>query len=300
MSFRFIGLGEVLWDMLPGGRQLGGAPANFAYHACALGAEGRIISRVGRDAEGRDILARLTELGVPVDCIEIDPVAPTGTVSVEVSADGQPRFTIHQDVAWDCIEGEENAREAVERADAVCFGTLAQRHEVSRAAICRLLKHAPPDALRVLDVNLRQQFYSRELIEQSLSLANVLKVNDHELPIISGMFRLGGDSQDQMTQLAENYDLRAVACTRGEDGSLLLVDGRWSDHPGAPTQVVDTVGAGDSFTAAMVLGLLAGWELDCVNARANRLAAFVASSAGATPVLPSEISAPFRLATLAK
>lgn len=293
MSFKLVGIGEVLWDLLPGGRQLGGAPANFAYHAGALGAQARIVSRVGSDANGREILEQLRTLGVPTDCIEMDSVAPTGTVSVEVTADGQPRFTIHENVAWDRITGEGNGRQAVAAADAVCFGTLAQRSDVSRRAIRALLKIAPAQSLRILDVNLRQHFYSGDLIEESLALANVLKVNDTELPRLAEMFRLTGDDRAQINQLADRHHLRAVALTRGGRGSLLFANGRWSNHPGTATKVVDTVGAGDSFTAAMTLGLLAGWELDRINAQANQVAAYVCSFAGATPPLPGQLREAF-------
>ena len=293
IPLKLVGIGEVLWDLLPGGRQLGGAPANFAYHARALGSEARIISRVGKDANGRDILEQLRKLGVPTDCIELDRDAPTGTVSVEVASDGQPRFTIHENVAWDRLTGEEAGRRAVAEADAVCFGTLAQRSETSRRAIRALLQTASPESLRILDVNLRQQFYSPELIAESLALANVLKVNDTELPRLAEMFGLTGDERSQISQLIGRHQFRAVALTRGGHGSLLFADGRWSDHPGTPTTVVDTVGAGDSFTAAMTLGLLAGWELDLVNARANAIAAYVCSFPGATPPLPTHLREPF-------
>ena len=292
-NFKLVGIGEVLWDLLPGGKQLGGAPANFAYHACALGAEGWIVSRVGSDPQGREIIARLEALGLRTDGIEIDPDAPTGTVSVEITAGGQPQFTIHENSAWDHLAGQANARKAVAEADAICFGTLAQRSEASRAAIRGLLALAPADTLRVLDVNLRQKFYSREIIEQSLRRANALKVNDGELPLMAEMFGFGGDLPSQLAQVADHFELRLAACTRGEHGSLLLAEGRWSNHSGVRAKVVDTIGAGDSFTAAMVLGRLAGWDLDEINEQANRVAAHVASCAGATPVLPEELRSRF-------
>jgi len=293
MSFKVVGIGEVLWDLLPSGKQLGGAPANFAYHAAALGAEGRIVSRVGRDANGRELIQRLTQLSLGTDCIEIDSTAPTGTVSVEVAPDGQPHFTIRENVAWDHIAGEAAARRAVAEANAVCFGTLAQRSETSQASIRRLLSLAASEALRVFDVNLRQHFYSRELIEQSLALANVLKVNEGELPRLAEMLDIGGDARAQMSGLAARYPLQVVACTRGAHGSLLLASGRWSDHPGVPAKVVDTVGAGDAFTAAMTLGFLSGWDLDDINHHANHIASFVASCRGGTPELPQQLRAPF-------
>jgi fructokinase len=293
MKFKVVGLGEVLWDLLPAGRKMGGAPTNFACQAGALGADTCIISRVGQDADGREILARLAAQGVPTECVEVDPVAPTGTVSVHVDAAGQPQFTIHEHVAWDRLAGEANARRAMSAADAVCFGTLAQRSAPARAAIESLLQLARPEAWRILDVNLRQHYYSRELIESSLARANVLKVNDTELPRLSEFWGLAGDARQQLTALAQRWALRVVAYTRGDRGSLLLADGHWSDHPGIAVRVVDTVGAGDAFTAAMTLGLLAGWDLDTINQRANQIAAYVASCAGATPTLPETLRAPF-------
>ncbi len=293
MNFRIAGLGEVLWDLLPGGRQMGGAPANFACHARALGAEAHVISRVGQDADGAEILSRLLARGVRTECVEVDRQVPTGTVSVTVGAGGQPRFTIHENVAWDHLTGEAAARALMPGIDAVCFGTLAQRHAMARAAICSLVDLAPRTALRVLDVNLRQEFHTPEILEQSLARANVVKVNDAELPHLAKVFDLGTEPRRQLEQLAVRWRLVAVACTRGERGSVLLSGGRWSDHPGVRVSVVDTVGAGDSFTAAMTLGLLAGWDLDVINERANRVAAHVASCAGATPELPRELRSPF-------
>lgn len=292
-QFKVIGVGEVLWDLLPSGPQLGGAPTNFAYHAHALGARAAVISRIGRDDYGRDSLARLSAMGLPEETIQVDERAPTGTVLVALSKDGVPHYTIQEGVAWDRLEVSASALEAVYDADVVCFGTLAQRDPISRAAIQRLLAAASASALRVLDINLRQHFYTREIITDSLALSNVLKVNEGELAFLAEMFDLAGGERARISRLAERYRLRVVACTRGERGSVLFSEGRWSDHPGEPSAVVDTVGAGDSFTAAMVLGLLAGWDLDVINRRANEVAAFVASCAGATPELPDRLRLPF-------
>lgn len=293
MNRNIVGLGELLWDMLPGGRQLGGAPANFAYHAGALGAEARVISRVGRDADGRELVARLAQLGIGTACIEEDPVASTSTVTVSLGADGQPCYTIHENVAWDALAGEAAARQAVATADAVYFGTLAQRSETSRRTIRTLLGLVPPTALRIFDVNLRQHYHSRAIIEESLALADVLKLNENELPQLAEMFHLSGDERAQVDALARRFALRVVAYTRGGRGSLLRTAGEWSEHAGLPTIVADTVGAGDSFTAALALGLLAGWPLDTVNERATALAAYVCSQPGATPPLPEHLRAPF-------
>ncbi len=290
---RLVGLGEVLWDLLPGGRQLGGAPANFACHAAALGADARIVSRVGRDDDGRDLVSRLVELGLSTDGIEIDPTAPTGTVGVEMNAGGHPVYTIHENVAWDFLQGEEAGRWAVASADAVCVGTLAQRHGVSRGTIRGLLESTKPGALRIFDVNLRQHFHSKGVIEETLHLANVLKVNETELPQLAGMFEIPGDDRAVIQELARRFGLRAVAFTRGDRGSLLHAEGCWSDLPGAKVRVVDTVGAGDTFTAAMTLGLLAGWDLDAVHHAATAVASHVCSLPGATPPLPAELRARF-------
>jgi fructokinase len=293
MSFEVVGIGEVLWDLLPGGRQLGGAPANFAYHAGALGAVAQVVSRVGRDELGRELLTRLQQLGLLTDAVEEDATAPTGTVTVEVQADGQPHFTIHEDVAWDRIAGDAAGRRAVAAADAVCFGTLAQRSEVSRRSIRTLLRAAPAEGLRIFDVNLRQNYYSHAVIEESLALANVVKVNESELAHLPEMFGLPGDERGRIAVLAQRCGLRLVACTRGQAGSLLYSEGRWFEHPGEPVKVLDTVGAGDSFTAALALGLLAGWPLDEVHRRASAVAAYVCSQPGGTPKLPPHLRAPF-------
>src|SRR5688572_22746224 len=200
--FNLIGLGEILWDLLPSGPQLGGAPGNFAYHASALGAHGTIISRVGSDQNGTDILSRLHHLGLSPDLIQIDPDVVTGTVSVELD-DGQPRYIIHENVAWDRIAAKTETLQAAASADAICFGTLAQRSETSRASIHEILAQGKPEALLILDVNLRQSFYSAELIERSLRAANILKINDAELPVLAGLLQLTGDTRSQLAELAK-------------------------------------------------------------------------------------------------
>lgn len=294
MNRRCAGIGEALWDLLPGGRVLGGAPANFAYHCAALGARADVVSRVGADADGREIVARLQALGLGTEAVETDPAAPTGTVTVRIGADGHPQYTIHEDVAWDRLAGEPAGQRVAAEADALCFGTLAQRRPGARAAIRRLVALARPSALRILDVNLRQHYYSKELIAESLGLANVLKVNETELPLLAEMFALPADERGQVEGLANKFGLRAVAYTRGGRGSLIWAGGEWAEHPGLPVRVADTVGAGDSFTAAFALGLLRGWPLAVVSERATAVAAFVCSQPGATPELPAELSAPYR------
>jgi fructokinase len=298
MSFRVVGIGEVLWDVFPDGPQLGGAPANFAYHAHALGARAQVLTRIGVDRFGRDILERFKAMELPLGTVQLDSEAPTGTVTVTLNGNGVPHFIIHENVAWDRLEITETARDIVSKANAVCFGTLAQRKPISRATIQQLIAVSPANALRVFDINLRQQFYTREVIEQSLVLANVVKLNDAELPILAEMFQLGTSAQQQMEKLACDFGLRLVALTRGPNGSLLYQPGRWSMQPPPPVQVVDTVGAGDSFTAALVMGLLAGMDLDAVHTAAAEVAGYVCSQAGATPALPPQLRKKFIIAAI--
>jgi fructokinase len=293
MSFKIVGIGEVLWDLLPTGRELGGAPANFAYHAHALGARSQVITRVGNDQYGRDIIRRFQELGLPVEAVQEDESAPTGTVTVALSGSGIPEFSIHENAAWDRIVATREALAMVREADAVCFGCLAQRSEASRQAIQRLVAAAPATALRIFDINLRQHFYNREIIEHSLKLADVLKLNDSELPRIAEMFHLDGSVRHKIKILAQQFSLRVVALTCGPEGSLLYQDGFWSEHPAGQVEIKDTVGAGDSFTAALCLGLLGGMSLDEISAAANQVAAFVCGCAGATPQLPEQLHQQF-------
>ena len=319
MTVNVVGLGEVLWDLLPSGPQLGGAPANFAYHVHALGtqigAHADVITRIGDDDYGREVLRRFHQMGLNTTTVQVDHTAPTGTAKVELSTDGLAHFTIQENVAWDFLATTEDAFTAVRKADAICFGTLAQRCARSRATIQQLVAAAPANALRVLDINLRQPFYSRRTIEESLHLANVLKLNDEELPTL--LNSCGADTpvrlpsaepcskpgikfepnqiKHQIDCLAQTFGLRLIALTRGSNGSLLYQpsEKRWSDSPSRPVKVVDTVGAGDSFTAALVLGLLRKMDLDEINDIANEVARYVCSQPGATPQLPPEFAKRF-------
>lgn len=286
---KVLAVGEILWDLLPGGRQLGGAPGNFIHHCRELGADARLATRVGDDDLGREILARFKALGRSTEFVEVDPDAPTGTVGVELDGDGQPRYTIHEGVAWDRIEGGAEAMAFAAEADAVCFGSLAQRAPRSRRSIGRIVAATKSWALRILDVNLRPPFVDRDVIAQSLVLANVLKLNDQELDVLAGMFGMAGTPREVVVGLSLRFGLDVVAVTRGGSGSLLFRLGEWSDHPGVAVEVVDTIGAGDSFTAAMTMGLLAESPLDAINARANAVAAFVCGRSGGTPPLPESL-----------
>jgi fructokinase len=284
-----VGLGEILWDVFPEGKQLGGAPLNFSHHCAQLGAEAYPVSAVGADADGMEIRQILAAKNLPDLHVQTDPAHPTGRVNVTLR-DGKPTYEILRDVAWDYIRVDENLRNFAARADAACFGSLAQRNSASREAIHAFLDAMRPEALRIFDINLRQDFYNREIIESSLRRANILKLSDEELPVLAAMFDLPGDASAQLHRLRELFDLRLVAYTRGGSGSLLLNASETSDHPGLPTEVIDTVGAGDSFTATLCTGLLQNLPLAEINTRANRVAAFVCSQAGATPTLPRHIT----------
>ena len=304
LDFNIVGIGEVLWDLLLTGKQLGGAPTNFAYHAHALGAQTHMVTRVGNDEYGHEIIRRFRNMGLPHSTVQIDRSRPTGTVKVVLSGDGLAHFTVLENVAWDYIAVTDEALAAARAADAICFGSLAQRSNTSLKTIQQLVAAVPAHALRVFDINLRQRFYSREVIEKSLQLANVLKLNDDELPRLAEMFGLTpvtkhhGNPIDnqvkaQLEYFARTFDLQLVALTRGPGGSLLYQQGRWSDCESSPVQVIDTVGAGDSFAASLVLGLLRKMDLDEINGVANEIARYVCSQAGGTPPMPPEFAQRF-------
>jgi fructokinase len=292
MPYKILAMGEVLWDLLPSGKQLGGAPANFTFQCRGLGADASLVTRIGDDDLGREVLDRFRSLGLPTDTVQIDPASPTGTVDVTLAPDGQPRYTILADAAWDRIEADALATSRASSADAVCFGSLAQRDEPSRRSICSLVESACPGAIRMFDVNLRAPFVDRGVIEESLRLADALKLNDLELPVLAAMFGLPVETRAAMAGLARRFGLSLVALTRGSEGSLLLAGGAWSDHPGVPVEVSDTIGAGDAFTAALVVGRLASRPLDAINQHANEVAAFVCSRPGGTPSLPDALKHP--------
>ncbi|MBA7662453.1 Fructokinase [subsurface metagenome] len=275
--------------MLPRGKQLGGAPANFAYHAQALGGKGIVVSCVGEDDLGREILARLDDLGFDRRYVAIDQNHPTGTVTVELDAEGKPTYTIHENVAWDYLPYSSGLEELAGEVDAVCFGSLCQRSQVSRETIRQFLEVTKPECLRLFDLNLRQSYFDREIIHSLLKLTDVLKLNEKELPVLTELFDVRGPETRVLHQLTERYALRLVALTRAERGSRLFMPGRDSNHPGFWTEVADTVGAGDSFAAVLALGLLRGLQLDRINEHANRVASFVCSQNGATPTLPSDL-----------
>lgn len=288
-SFEVVGLGEILWDMLPTGRKLGGAPANFAYHAGSLGLKSSVVSCVGDDELGREIVARLTGFGLGIGCLAVSSRAPTGTVDVELDPQGQPTFIIHENVAWDAIPWVPELGELAARIDAVCFGSLCQRSATSRTTVRRFLAATRAECLRVFDINLRQSYHTEDVVRRSLEAADVLKLNDDELPVVARLLDLRGDEDALLAGLTQTFGLRAVALTKGACGSVLRTVAERSEHPGIVVDVVDTVGAGDAFTAAMILGLLQERGLAATNAMANRLGAAVCTGEGATPALPPTV-----------
>ncbi|RKD90735.1 carbohydrate kinase family protein [Mangrovibacterium diazotrophicum] len=276
-----VGIGELLWDVFPDHKQMGGAPCNFAFHASKLGLESLAISAIGKDELGDEIIAKLDGVGLIYDIQRVD--YPTGTVKVTLSGDGIPQYEICQPVAWDFIGMKSDYEEIAKQTTAVCFGSLAQRGDVSKATIRSYVNAVPDSALKIFDINLRQQFYSQDLLVDSLKMCNVLKINDDEIKIVARMFGLQGDDQENCEELLHRFQLKMVALTCGTNGSYLITKGETSFRETPKVKVADTVGAGDSFTAAMVVGMLKGKPLNDVHQMAVNLSAFVCTQNGAMP-----------------
>ena len=267
---------------------MGGAPANFAYQARALGAESRIVSAVGDDGEGREILETLAVRGLDRGHIAVLPAVPTGTVLVGLDVAGIPCYTIRDNVAWDALPWTPDLSRLAAKAEAVCYGTLAQRHSLTRATIRAFLEATKPSCVTVLDLNLRQAFYSREIVRDLLGRSRVLKLNEDELLTVARLFSISGAETDILVRLRSLFPLELIALTKGCRGSRLMGREGDSAHSGFPVEVADTIGAGDAFTAALVMGLLEHKNLDEINESANRVASFVCSHPGAWTELPSE------------
>jgi len=291
-----LGLGELLWDVLPEGPRLGGAPANFTVMAGQLGNHAVLLSRMGRDDPGRTAVDRLDPLPVDASLLQVDPAHETGRVTVYFEG-GEPRFTIHQPAAWDFLELSDEWVRLAERADALCFGSLAQRCRESRQTIQTLAAQSSAACIRVFDVNLRPPFYSGEVIQESLELATVVKMSDSEAPLVLGLLGLPvseGTAEEVLRLDAERLlvefpSLEMVAVTRGANGSLLVTREEWHAHAGIQVKVADTIGAGDAFTAALTHYMLRGADLATLNEAGNRWGAWVASQVGAMPALPEEV-----------
>lgn len=284
-----VGMGEALWDVLPEGKKIGGAPANFAYHVSQFGLPSCVVSAVGGDALGNEIIENLTSKGLNHLLAEVP--YPTGTVQVEIDPAGVPQYEIKENVAWDNIPFTARLESLAEKTKAVCFGSLAQRNVISRKTINRFLDAMPQteDSLVVFDVNLRQGFYNKEILCNSMRRCNILKINDEELVTVSRMFGYPGiDLQDKCWILLGKYNLKMLILTCGINGSYVFTPGDVSFQPTPKVEVADTVGAGDSFTAAFIASILKGKSVQEAHALAVRTSAFVCTQKGAMPILPAE------------
>jgi Sugar kinases, ribokinase family len=304
-----LGIGELLWDILPEAQRsggipiagslagfLGGAPANFSVMTGRLGDHATLLSRIGRDALGRQAIDMLEPMPVDAGSVQVDSQYPTGRVTVEFS-NGEPHYLIHENVAWDQLELSDEWVRSAERADAICFGTLAQRSTKSRQTIQTLVAATASTCIRVFDVNLRAPFYSEEVVQESLELSTVLKLNDNEFPPVMNMLGLPLTEEIGIDQLrlgaerllSEFPALELIAITRGVCGSVLVTHGEWNQHLGIHVNAVDPIGCGDAFTAAMTHYMLQGASLATLNEAGNRWGAWVASQPGAMPPLPEGV-----------
>lgn len=276
-----VGIGEILWDLLPEGKKAGGAPINFVYHSSRLGAESYAISAIGKDTLGDELLEEVKRIKINHLIERVD--YPTGTAEVELK-NGIPKFTITEGVAWDFIPLAAKMEEVVKRADAVCFGTLAQRSPVSQHTILSLLSVAPKEALRILDINFRQRYFSLEIVEKSLNLSNVLKVNDEELVVLCNLFAVKGSNEEECCRwFIDKFKLKMMILTAGADYSTIFTPEEVSRINTPKVEVVDTIGAGDAFTGALAASLKAGKTIKEAHRFAVETAAFVCTKAGAWP-----------------
>jgi fructokinase len=286
-----VAVGEILWDIFPDGPKFGGAPANFACTTAELAGDRMdvyIVGAVGNDELGRKAIELLRSHNV--NTTSVSQVAhPTGQVNVTLDTAGKPTFEIAENTAWDNLVWSDELEQLAARADAVCFGTLAQRSPTSRETIRRFIQSTHPECLRILDINLRAPFWTIHEVLDSLTSANVLKFNDAELPVVAEV--TGWDTtQVDLHMLSLFHDLQIIALTRGAEGATLVnEDGERSDLPAQPTKIVDTVGAGDAYTAALAVGLLEGLPLEQINSWGNQVAAYACSQPGGTPHFPEEL-----------
>lgn len=281
MEGKIIGLGEILWDMLPTGKQLGGAPANFAYHVCRLGGNGWAVSAISDDELGKEIKNTLSTKKLNTILEEVNE--PTGTVQVTLNAAGVPTYDITEGVAWDHIPFTGRIGNLAKETSAVCFGTLAQRSPESRATIHKFIESMPAGSLKVYDINLRQKYYDEKIISDSLRLADILKINDEELEIVSRMLCLTGTSEERCRAISREFNLKFVILTMGGDGSKVILEDRVHLSTPGKINIVDTVGAGDSFTAAFMLAYLRGESIEKAHTLATEVSSYVCTKAGAMP-----------------
>lgn len=289
MNRMIVGLGEALWDCLPEGRKLGGAPANFAFHAAQFGFDAVAVSAVGLDALGDETLKEFDKKGLEYIMPRVD--YPTGTVAVELDEEGIPTYDIKQGVAWDNIPFTTDVEMVAQESRAVCFGSLAQRNEVSRNTIYRFLDATPDDCLKIFDINLRQNFYTKDIIKESLKRCDVLKINDEELVTIGRMFGYPGlDIENKCWLILGKYNLKMLVLTCGTNGSYVFTHGDLSFQETPKVNVADTVGAGDSFTGAFTAAILSGMSVKKAHELAVKVSAYVCTQNGAMPKLPEEFT----------
>ena len=288
MEKYIVGLGEALWDMLPDGKKLGGAPANFAYHAGQFGLNTLAVSALGEDKLADETIEAIEKRNLKYLMPRVP--YPTGTVQVILDEAGIPTYDIKENVAWDNIPFTEEIQQVAKNCCAVCFGSLAQRNVVSRSTIQQFIANTPEDCVKIFDINLRQEFYSKEVIEESFRLCNVLKINDEELVIVSRMFELKGlDQAEKCKELVAKYDLDILVLTCGTNGSYVFTPTEMSFQETPKVEVADTVGAGDSFTGSFCAAILKGINIKDAHKRAVQVSAFVCTQNGAMPTLPAEL-----------
>ena len=287
MERKIVGLGEALWDCLPEGKKLGGAPANFAYHAGQFGFDTLAVSALGEDALGEETIAALEDRRLSYLMPRIP--YPTGTVQVTLDEQGIPTYNIREGVAWDNIPFTPEIEQVARSCQAVCFGSLAQRSVVSRETIAKFLDSTPSDCVKIFDINLRQSFFTKEIIEASMRRCNILKINDEELVVVSRMFSLPDlDEEKRCKQLIQEYNLDILVLTCGTNGSYVFTAGKSYYQPTPKVEVADTVGAGDSFTGSFCAAILKGKPIHEAHALAVKVSAFVCTQNGAMPPLPQD------------
>ena len=280
-KLKVIAVGEIVWDMLPAGKQLGGAPLNFAFFSKELGAEAYAVSAIGNDVLGDETLAVASATGVNLDYLQRNNL-PTSRVLISLDNEGVPQYEIVENVAWDALECPQMILDLVKDASVMCWGSLAQRSVTSRQSVLAMLSAAPKECVKVFDINIRQHYYSREVIETSLGYADILKLNEDELPLVASILGLSGLEHDIVSQLIEKYALKYLVYTHGADFSeVFSATGEYSHVPTPKVKVVDTVGAGDSFTAVFVTSILQGLSMAESHARAVEVSAYVCTQNGA-------------------
>ena len=279
-----VGIGELLWDEFPGGAHLGGAPVNFVNHVRAQGADGIVVSAVGDDDRGRRIVDEFARYGLTTDYINVYKGRETGYARVALDSNGIPNFQIVQDAAFDHLQLTPVLIDMARKADVIHYGTLIQRSARSRESLYEYLSYARSDSLRVCDLNVRQATLDRAIIDSSLRFAHLLKINHDELVLLSEMMMIAGSDEKVLYELMDLYDIELIACTYGKKGSMICTRDEVVKHAGYETEVVDTVGAGDAFTASLVIEVLGGSSIATAGDRANRLASFVCSQRSANPL----------------